>query len=119
MMANLDITNEENEELIFDEEIEDNVDRFEICLVGGRRILYGEKFKCSSDEVKISIHMEAIDGNKHRDTNTLYLFRFYHKDDMTWMLNNGHLSFDNVMLVTSTILAGNDPTKVQLNEMEF
>lgn len=33
-MADLDITNVENEELVFDEEFEETGNRFELCLVG-------------------------------------------------------------------------------------
>lgn len=33
-MADMDIDNEENEELVFDEEVEEEVNRFDLCLVG-------------------------------------------------------------------------------------
>ncbi|XP_074328295.1 uncharacterized protein At4g02000-like [Apium graveolens] len=49
----------------------------------------------------------------------LFLFQFYHKDDMKWMMNNGPWSFDNAILVTNTIPARGDLTKVPLNEVEF
>lgn len=34
LMTDLDISNEENEELVFDEEFEEKSNRFELCLVG-------------------------------------------------------------------------------------
>lgn len=49
----------------------------------------------------------------------LYLFQFYHKDDMQWMMSNGPWSFDGAILVTNTIPAGGDPTNVPLNEVDF
>lgn len=52
-------------------------------------------------------------------TPSIYFFRFYRKDDMQWMMNNGPWSVDNATLVTSTIQKGGDSTKVQLNEVEF
>lgn len=49
----------------------------------------------------------------------IFLFQFYHKDDMSWVMSDGPWSFDNVMLVLSTIGAGEDPVKVPLNDLEF
>lgn len=33
-MADLDISNEENEELAFDDGVEEEINRFELCMVG-------------------------------------------------------------------------------------
>lgn len=33
-MAEIDIDNEENEELVFEEQVEEEVNRFELCLAG-------------------------------------------------------------------------------------
>lgn len=44
----------------------------------------------------------------------IYLFQFYHKDDMKWVLNGGHRAFDNEMLLVYDILFGEEPVKVQL-----
>lgn len=49
----------------------------------------------------------------------IYLFQFYLKDDMMWMVNNGPWSFDGAMLVTNFVQAGEDPLSVPLNELEF
>lgn len=40
-------------------------------------------------------------------------------DDMEWVMNNGPWTFDNAMLVTNVVQAGEDPTKVLLNELIF
>ncbi|XP_074346159.1 uncharacterized protein LOC141684922 [Apium graveolens] len=49
----------------------------------------------------------------------IYLFQFYHKDDMQWVLTNGPWAFDNLTLVINIVKAGEDLIKVSLNEVEF
>ncbi|XP_063942974.1 uncharacterized protein LOC135150542 [Daucus carota subsp. sativus] len=49
----------------------------------------------------------------------LFLFQFYHKDDMQWVVKGGPWSFDGAILVFNTVGNGEDPTKVLLNEVEF
>lgn len=49
----------------------------------------------------------------------IFLFQFYHKDDLKWMLSNGPWSFDGAMLIVNLINAGEDPATVPLNEMEI
>lgn len=49
----------------------------------------------------------------------IFLFQFYHKDDMKWVLNNGPWTFDNACLVLNTVKTGEDPVNVMLNEIEF
>lgn len=118
LMTELDITYEENEELVFDEELEENDNRFELCLVG--RFLTEKSLNVRVMKSKLAdIWRPAMGINIKALTEGLYLFQFYHKDDMQWMMANGPWSFDNAILVTSTIPSGGDPIKVQLNEVEF
>lgn len=49
----------------------------------------------------------------------VFLFQFYHKEDMKWIMSNSPWSFDGAMLVINKIEAGEDPLKVSLIEMEF
>lgn len=49
----------------------------------------------------------------------LFLFQFYHKDDLLWVLNWGPWSFDGAMLVISTLSRGEDPVKIPLFELSF
>lgn len=117
LMADLDISNEENEELVLDAEIEEN-NRFELCLVG--RFLTEKNLNVRVMKSKLAdIWRPAMGVNIKTLTQGLYLFQFYHKDDMQWMINNGPWSFDSATLVTSTIPEGEDPTRVPLNEIEF
>lgn len=118
LMADLDISNEEEDELVLDVEGEEVENRFELCLVG--RFLTEKNLNIRAMKSKMAdiwkpamgIHIKVL-------TPGLFLFQFYHKEDMKWMMNNGPWSFDNATLVTSTIPTGGDPTKVPLNEVEF
>lgn len=38
---------------------------------------------------------------------------------MSWVMSNGSWTFDNALLVTSTIKAREDPTKISLVEVNF
>lgn len=49
-IEDLDIDNEKNEELILEGNVEEDVNRFEFCLVG--KFLTKKKHKCSSHEIK-------------------------------------------------------------------
>lgn len=118
LMADLDITNEEEEELVFDEEVQENGNRFEMCLVG--RFLTEKNLNVRAMKSKLAdIWRPAMGISIKTLTPGLYLFQFFHKDDMQWMMSNGPWSFENAILVTSTIPNGGDPTKVPLNETEF
>lgn len=117
-IAELDISNEENEEWMFDEEAEETGNRFELCLVGS--FLTEKSLNVRVMKSKMAdIWKPAMGINIKTLRPGLYLFQFYHKDDMMWMMNNGPWTFDNAILVTSIIPAGGDPTKVPLHEVEF
>ncbi|XP_074373983.1 uncharacterized protein LOC141714359 [Apium graveolens] len=118
LMENLDITNAEEEELVFDEDVEESGNRFELCLVG--KFLTEKNLNVRVMKSKLAdIWRPAMGISIKTLTEGLYLFQFFHKDDMQWMMNNGPWSFDNAILVTNTIPTGEDPTKVPLNEAEF
>ncbi|KAK1393135.1 hypothetical protein POM88_012191 [Heracleum sosnowskyi] len=85
-MADLNIDEEENGEFMFDDDVEEHVNKYELCLVG--RFL-----------TEKNINTRAM---------------FYHREDMLWVCNGGHWSFDNAMLITSQIPSGEDPLKVPL-----
>lgn len=44
----------------------------------------------------------------------IFLFQFYHKDDMNWVLRGGPWSFDNSMLVIAEVPKGEEPLNVPL-----
>lgn len=117
-MANLDIANEEDEELIFDEEIEETGNKFELCLVG--LFLTKKNINLRVMKSKLTdIWRPAMGINIKMLKSGIFLFQFYHRDDMKWVMSNGPWTFDHAMLVTNVIQLGEDPTKITLNEVEF
>lgn len=44
----------------------------------------------------------------------IFLFQFYYKEDMQWVLNGGPWAFDSAMLLVDVIPQGVDPLRVQL-----
>lgn len=122
LMTDLDIRNEENEELIFEEDLEEAGNRFELCLVG--RFLTEKSINVRAMKSKLAdLWKPVMVINIKVLKSGIYLFQFYHNDDMKWMMTNGPWSFNNAMLVTSTIPMGipmgEDPMKMSLNEIEF
>lgn len=49
----------------------------------------------------------------------IFLFQFYHINDMQWVMTGDTWSFDGAMLVTNTIDNGVDPLEVPLFELSF
>lgn len=49
----------------------------------------------------------------------VFLFHFYHKNDMDCVIKGGPWSFDNALLVFNVIKQGEDPVKVPLVEVDF
>lgn len=117
-MTDLDIANEEKEELVFDDDLDEVSNRFELCLVG--RFLTEKSINVCVMKSKLAdVWKPAMRINIKVLKLRLYIFQFYHKDDMNWMMTNGTWSFDSAMFVTSTIPMSEDPTKVSLNEIDF
>lgn len=117
-MASMGIEDEENSELVFDEEAEDQSNKFETCLVGRFLTEKGLNFRVMKS--KISDIWRPARGMTVKDLKPgLFLFQFYHIDDMEWVLNGGPWSFDNAMLVLSKINVGEDPLEVPLFSLQF
>lgn len=49
----------------------------------------------------------------------MFLFQFYHADDLAWVQNGGPWSFDGAMLVMNIIPKGGDPLQVPLFGLNF
>lgn len=117
-LADNNIDNEENEELILEEGIEEGVNIFELCLVGS--FLTEKGINTRVMKTKMADMWHPAMGITIKDLKPgLFLFQFYHVDDMKWVLNGGFWSFDNSLMVTSNIKHGEDPTKVPLVEIDF
>ncbi|XP_074361359.1 uncharacterized protein LOC141701624 [Apium graveolens] len=102
----------------FDEEVIKNGNKFELCLVG--RFLTEKNLNIPAMKSKmVDIWRSTTRINIKILSPGLFLFQFYHNDDMQWMVNNGPRSFDGAILVTNTIPVGGNPTKIPLNEVDF
>ncbi|WOG83583.1 hypothetical protein DCAR_0102760 [Daucus carota subsp. sativus] len=87
-LAELDIDNEENEELVIEEGIEENVNRFELCLVG--RFLTEKNINVRVMKSKLADIWRPTMGINIKDLKPgLFLFQFYHKEDMQWVVKGG------------------------------
>lgn len=117
-LAELDIENEENEELTFEEGVEEEHNRFELCLVG--RFLTEKNINVRAMKSKMADLWKPAMGISIKDLKPgIFLFQFYHKEDMNWALDKGPWTFDNALLVLSSIRTGEDPVKIPLFEVEF
>lgn len=117
-MAGMGIDNEENTELIFDEEAEDVSNKFQMCLVG--HFLTEKNLNVRAMKSKLADIWHPARGINIKDLRPgVYLFQFYHVDDMDWVMNGGPWTFDNVMLVLGKINAGEDPLEVPLFKLQF
>lgn len=117
-LAEMDITNEENEELSFETGVEEEVNRFELCLVG--RFLTEKSINVRAMKLKMADLWKPAMGISIKDLKEgLFLFQFYHKEDMNWVVSNGPWTFDGALLVMSAIKTGEDPTRVPLVEVDF
>lgn len=117
-MAGIGIEDEENEELVFDEEVEEGVNKFELCLVG--RFLTEKNINSRAMKSKLADIWKPARGISIKELKTgFFLFQFYHADDMKWVINGGPWSFDGTMLIINTVSKGEDPMEVPLIHISF
>lgn len=87
-MAEIDINNEENKELVFKEGVEEDNNRFELCLVG--RFLTEKSINTHVMKSKMAnVWLPAMGINIKDLKSGMFLFQFYHKDDMDWVVKGG------------------------------
>lgn len=111
-MATLSIEDEENASFVLDEAIEENVNRFDLCLVG--RLLTEKNINVRAMKSKLADVWKPVAGINIKEIGQeVFLFQFFRKEDMNWVMSGGPWSFDNVMLALKPVAAGEDPTKVQ------
>lgn len=111
-LENLDIENEENEELVFDEGVEET-NKYDLCLVG--RFLTEKTINDRAMKSKLADVWKPAMGITIKELESgIYLFQFYHPEDLNWVMNGGPWSFDNIMLALAVIPPGENPVKVPL-----
>ena len=117
-LEDLNIENEENEELVFDEGVEEECNRFELCIVG--RFMTEKNINHRAMRTKLAdLWKRAMGINIKELKSGIFLFQFYHKDDMNWVLSSGPWTFDGALLVMNTVKMGEDLVNVLLNEVDF
>ncbi|XP_017256434.1 uncharacterized protein LOC108225991 [Daucus carota subsp. sativus] len=112
-MADLNIEEEENEDFVFDGDVEEEVNKYELCLIG--RYLTEKNINTRAMKTKMADIWKPAMGMTIKEIDPgIFLLQFYHKEDMLWVLNGGPWSFDNAMLLLERIPSGEEPLKVPL-----
>lgn len=112
-MAELNVEEEENSAFVFEGDVEEVTNKYELCLVG--RFLTERNVNVRAMKSKMADVWKPAMGISIKELEQgIFLFQFYHKEDMNWVLNGGPWSFDGAMLVLSVIPQGEDPVNVPL-----
>lgn len=112
-MASLDIEEEENESFVLEEDVEEGSNRYELCLVG--RFLTEKTINLRAMKTKMADVWKPAMGISIKELEQgIYLFQFFHKEDMQWVAKGGPWTFDNVMLAMEYVAPYDDPVKVPL-----
>lgn len=115
-MRDLDIENKENEELMFENDVK-AMHKYDLCSVG--RFL-SENLSTTDMKSKLANVWRSAMGINIKDIGEcMFLFQFYYKEDMQWVLNGGPWSFDNITPVFDIIPHGENPAKVLLFFLNF
>lgn len=113
-LGDLNIDEEENEKFTFEEE----VNKYEKCLVG--RFLTEKNINTRAMKSKLADIWKLTMGINIKELEPgIFLFQFYHIEDLPWVVNGGPWTFDNAMLVICRIPPGEEPLKVPLLIMEI
>lgn len=103
---------------MFDEEVNDISNKFETCLVG--RFLTEKNLNVRAMKSKLADVWRPTRGINIKNLKQgIFLFQFYHMDDLEWVLNGGPWTFDGAMFVLSKIGNGEDPLEVPLVDLQF
>lgn len=111
-MASLGIEEEENEGFILEGDIDEEVNKYELCLVG--RLLTEKSINVRAMKSKIADVWRPSMGLTIKEIDQgLFLFQFYRKEDKQWVQNGGPWSFDNAMLALEEVRTGQNPVDVK------
>lgn len=102
---------EENMGFILEGEVDETINRYELCLVG--RLLTEKGVNTKIMKSRIADIWRPSMGLNIKDLEQgMFLFQFFRKEDMQWVTNGGPWSFDNAMLALEKIAAGENPAKI-------
>lgn len=109
----MDIEEEENEAFVFEGEVEEEANQYELCVMG--RFLTERSVNVCAMKTKMAdIWRPSMGINIKEIEQGIFLFQFYHMEDMNWVLRGGSWSFDGAMLVLSEISKGEELVSVSL-----
>lgn len=112
-LSGLDIEEEENDAFVFEGEVDEEVNKYELCVVG--RFLTERNVNVRAMKTKMAdVWRPAMGINIKEIEPGIFLFQFYHKEDMNWVLKGGPWSFDNAMLILAEVPKGEEPLNVSL-----
>lgn len=112
-MEGLGIEEEENTTFVFEGDVEEATNKYELCLVG--RFLTEKSINVRVMKSKLADIWKPAMGINIKEIETgIFLFQFYHREDMLWVINGGPWQCDNAMLCFDVIPDGEDPLKVPL-----
>lgn len=112
-LAGLDIEEEENAVFSFEGNVEEEANKYDLCVVG--RFLTERNVNVRAMKTKMAdIWRPAMGINIKEIEQGVFLFQFYHKEDMNWVLRGGPWSFDGAMLVLAEVTKGEEPIEVPL-----
>lgn len=87
-IVDMNIEEEENEGFVFEGDIEVQINKYELCLVG--RFLTEKNINTKAMKTEMAnIWKPTIDINIKELEQGIYLFQFYQKEDMVWVQNDG------------------------------
>lgn len=111
--AGLDIDDEENSAFVFGGEEEVEINMYGLCIVG--RFLTERKINVNEMKSKMAdVWRPTMGINIKEIEQGIFLFQFYHKEDMNWVLKGGPWSFDNAMFEMAEVPKGEEPLNVPL-----
>ena len=111
-MAALGIEEEENASFVLEGDIEEDFNRYDLCLVG--KLLTQKNINVRAMKTKIADVWRPAMGLsiKELDQGT-FLFQFYRSEDLQWIMKGGPWTFDNVMLALEQVAPGENPKDVK------
>lgn len=111
-LASLGIEDEENEVFVLEGDIDEDVNRYDLCLVG--RLLTEKSINVRAMKSKMADVWRPTMGLSIKEIGQgLLLFQFYRKEDKQWVQNGGPWSFDNAMLALENVNGGQNPVDVK------
>lgn len=113
-MGTIGIEDEENEAFVLDGDIDESANKYELCLVG--HLLTEKSINVKAMKSKIADVWRPAMGLSIKEIGqNLFLFQFYRKEDLQWVLKGGPWSFDNAMVALERIEAGQNPASIKPN----